>query len=171
MRERRVPSRIADFRVLSVYTLYGCTLNVLVGALRPPAAELHAAIVLLVFGGVLNGVALLELSVLKGAGLDPLLWVSPARWTSEAMLGLEARAAPPGALSTIGLWAYLERHSLATALLSGAEAEGDLMWRCVGAMVAIGTAFRVASLLVVAQWRPHESDAHVRAGGAGGAIG
>ena len=66
------------------------------------------------------------------------------------MLGLEAVSAPPGSLSTIGLWAFLERHSLATELLTGRETEGGFMWRCVSALALIGLALRAASLAVVA---------------------
>ena len=65
------------------------------------------------------------------------------------MLGLEAYSAPPGALSTIGLWAFLQRHGLATELLAARETEDVLMWRCVGALVLIGIALRAISLVLV----------------------
>jgi hypothetical protein len=137
-----------------------------IGVTLIPSPELFAAVSLLFAGGLLNGVSVLELRTLRPAHLSGLLAPFPARWTSEALLGLEAYSSP-NPLSRLGLKQYLMRRALAPDLLDGRVPMADFVASRAAAVLVIGLVVRLAALALVAGcWRMAPRRA-TRAGGRG----
>ena len=120
---------------------------------QPPRyAHLLASLLLLMLGGLFNGVALLPLSSLERTGYAFMLWPSAARWSSELMMIYEVLSMPPSSLIRILVSEYLQRHRIAFSVLGGAISEWpvkllQLLCRNVSALLVIGLVGRGVAYL------------------------
>ncbi|KAL1510337.1 hypothetical protein AB1Y20_006653 [Prymnesium parvum] len=129
---------------------FACSgIGLLIAATLSSHVELVASLCCLLLGGLLDGVALLPLKMLRSAGIEWLLWCAPSRWTNELLLGLEVAHSNPSSACTWGLAAYLHRHEIATVVLDGDDESGAsaLLWGNTAVLFVLGCAFRCATLL------------------------